>query len=110
MALVTAHRGTGVINIAQGAIAVWGAYVFQDARVVHGLATPVAMMAGLVAVLLLSLGLHVLVFRPLRTAPALSRVVASVGVTITIQALVVLEFGTARRSVPPTLPNDPIHL
>ena len=37
---------------------------------------------------------HLLVFRPLRAAPALGRVVASVGVTITLQALVVLRFGT----------------
>ena len=110
MALVTTYRGTGVINIAQGAMAVWGAYVFQDARVVHELPTPVAMALGLVAVAALALLLHVLVFRPLRTAPALSRVVASVGVTITIQAAVILQFGTARRAVPATLPNEPVRL
>ncbi|HEX4904493.1 MAG TPA: ABC transporter permease [Acidimicrobiales bacterium] len=110
MALVTTYRGTGVINIAQGAMAVWGAYVFQDARVVHELPTPVAMALGFVAVAVLALVLHVLVFRPLRTAPALSRVVASVGVTITIQAAVILQFGTARRAVPATLPNEPVRL
>ena len=110
MALVTTYRGTGVINIAQGAMAVWGAHVFQDARVVRGLPTPVAMASGLAAVAVLSLVLHVLVFRPLRTAPPLSRVVASVGVTITIQAVVILQVGTGRRAVPATLPNDPVRV
>src|SRR4051812_31691100 len=109
MALVTTFRGTGVINIAQGAMAVCAAYVFQDLRVNHGFGTAPAIVAGLGAVALLALVLHVLVFRPLRNAPALSRVVASVGVTITIQALVIKLFGTARRAVPSTLPHDPVH-
>jgi branched-chain amino acid transport system permease protein len=110
MALVTTFRGTGVINIAQGAMAVCAAYVFQDVRTNHGMATVPAMVIGLGAVALLALVLHLLVFRPLRSAPALSRVVASVGVTITIQALLIKVFGTARRAVPPTLPRDPVHV
>ena len=110
MALVTTYRGTGVINIAQGAMAVWAAFVFQEARTARHLATFPAMVVGLGSVAVLALVLHVLVFRPLRSAPALSRVVASVGVTITIQAVVIKVFGTARRAVPATLPRDPVHV
>jgi hypothetical protein len=39
-----------------------------------------------------------------------AKVVASVGVAITLQALVVLRFGTGRRAVPPALPDDPVRI
>jgi len=110
MALVTTHRGTGVINIAQGAVAVWPAYVFQELRVGRGVAPLPAFALALASAAALALVLHLLVFRPLRPAPALSRVVASVGVTITIQAAIVQLFGTGRRAVPPLLPRDPVHV
>lgn len=110
MALVSTHRGTGVINIAQGAIAVWPAYVFQELRVGHGMASLPSFVLALLSAAALALVLHLLVFRPLRGAPALSRVVASVGVTITIQAAIVQLFGTGRRAVPALLPRDPVHV
>jgi branched-chain amino acid transport system permease protein len=110
MALVTTHRGTGVINIAQGAIAVWPAYVFQELRVGHDVASLPAFVLAMASAATLALVLHTIVFRPLRSAPALSRVVASVGVTITIQAVIVQLFGTGRRAVPAMLPHDPVRV
>ncbi len=56
--------------------------------------------------LLLGLLLHLLAFRPLRNAPTLARVVASVGVMITLQAIVTIRFGSASRAVPKILPTD----
>lgn len=123
MALVVTYRGTGVINIAQGAMAMWAAFVFDELRrhgdlvlpvgrvdLGAGLGTLPAMALGLASGALVAAIVHLVAFRPLRHAPALARVVASVGVTISIQALVVLRFGTARRAVPATLPNDTIRL
>jgi branched-chain amino acid transport system permease protein len=123
MALVTTYRGTGVINIAQGTMAVWAAFVYDELRRqgdlvmpvgrVHlggGLSTLPALVIGVATVALLGLILHLVVFRPLRSAPPLAKVVASVGVAITLEALVVLRFGTGRRAVPPALPDDPVHV
>jgi branched-chain amino acid transport system permease protein len=75
-----------------------------------GLSTPVALLISLGVAALLGLALHVLVFRPLRTAPALAKVVAAVGVIIVLQAIVTLRFGSDARSAEPILPNDPIHM
>ncbi len=75
-----------------------------------GLAAGPALLLGVGSAALIGLAVHLLVFRPLRTAPALGRVVASVGVTITVQALVVLQFGTARRAVPAVLPTDNVRI
>jgi branched-chain amino acid transport system permease protein len=121
MALVTTYRGTGVINIAQGAMAMWSAFVYDELRRTGDLVLPVgrlhlaaevgaapAVVAGVGSAALLAFAVHLVVFRPLRRAPALSRVVASVGVAVVLQALVVLRFGTTRRAVPGVLPNDPV--
>jgi branched-chain amino acid transport system permease protein len=123
MALVTTYRGTGVINIAQGAMAMWAAFVYDELRRQGDLVLPVgrvdlggglqvwpALLTGVAVAAALGLILHVAVFRPLRSAPPLAKVVASVGVAITLQALVVLRFGTGRRAVPPALPDDPVHV
>ncbi|MGH9191945.1 MAG: ABC transporter permease [Acidimicrobiales bacterium] len=123
MALVTTYRGTGVINIAQGTMAMWAAFVYDELRRrgdlvlpvgrVHlgdGLSTWPALAVGVATVALLGLILHLVVFRPLRSAPPLAKVVASVGVAVTLQALAVLRFGTGRRAVPPALPDDPVRV
>jgi branched-chain amino acid transport system permease protein len=123
MALVTTYRGTGVVNIAQGAMAVWVAFVYDELRRTGDLVLPAgrielgaplaagpALALGVVTAVALGLVLHLAVFRPLRSAPPLAKVVASVGVAITLQALTVLRFGTGRRAVPPVLPDDPVHV
>ena len=65
---------------------------------------------GVLCAAAMALVVHVAVFRPLRSAPALARVVASVGVAMVLQALAVLRFGTTRRAVPSLLPNDPVEV
>ena len=59
---------------------------------------PAALGVSLVFAVLMGLALHFLVFRPLRTAPPLAKVVASVGVLLLLQAIVVRRFGTAARA------------
>ncbi len=51
---------------------------------------------------------HYAVFRPLRYAPALAKVVASVGIMLFLQAAVVLRFGSRAKSAEPIFPNEPI--
>ncbi len=41
MALVTTYRGTGVINFAQGAMAMWAAFVYDELRKTGDLVLPV---------------------------------------------------------------------
>ncbi len=122
MGVVITYRGTGVINFATGAMAMWGAYVYDQLERTGHLVLPVAVIphrikladdlpfvvSFVLAVLscsLIGLAVHVLVFRPLRKAPILAKVVASVGVLLLIQALVTLQFGSTPRAVPGILPN-----
>lgn len=105
-ALLLVYRATGIINFAQGAVAMWGAYVFarlrKDGTLVFPIGSisftdkpgvPVSLLLGLLMALLLGLAVHWLVFRPVRSAPALAQVVVSVALMLTMQALVVIRFG-----------------
>jgi branched-chain amino acid transport system permease protein len=106
LGLVLVHRASGVVNFAHGAMAMLVTYAFVELRPDLGLWPALAVSLGAAAAL--GLAVHVLVFRPLRRAPALARVVASVGLLATLQALAVLWFGADSRPVPSLLPNRPL--
>jgi branched-chain amino acid transport system permease protein len=121
--LLLVHRATGIINFAQGAMAMWGAYVFAQLRIDGTLVFPigsvdlgrrppvlVAALIGLVSALVLGVLVHYLVFRPVRHAPVLAQVVVSVALMITLQALVVLRFGSNNIDVTTVLPDKTFSL
>ena len=62
------------------------------------LSTPVAVAIAVAMAMLIGVLAHLLVFRPLRHASPLSKVVASVGIMIYLQAVAVLHFGTGQKS------------
>jgi branched-chain amino acid transport system permease protein len=123
LGIVLSYRGSGVINFAHGAVAMYVAYLFAALRqsgdyflpvpglparlhLSHSVNFGVALILSLLTSVVLGLVLHYVVFRPLRNAPTLAKVAASVGVLLTLQAIVVLRFGTSSFSVPPVLPSD----
>jgi branched-chain amino acid transport system permease protein len=104
--LLLVYRATGIINFAQGAMAMWGAYVFAQLQKDGSLVLPVgtiwfpeppgvavSLLIGLVNAFLLGVVAHYLVFRPVRRAPALAQVVVSIGLMVGLQALAVIRFG-----------------
>jgi branched-chain amino acid transport system permease protein len=149
LAVVLTFRGSGVVNFASGAVAMYAAYVYDSLRrtgelVVPPLPNPLAVVEGiahtfgvrgveladwptfvglgqpksfwpalvitLVVAAAMGLLLHLLVFRPLRYAPPLAKVVASVGVMILLQAIITLRFGGTPRPVQPVLDKQPVEL
>jgi branched-chain amino acid transport system permease protein len=71
---------------------------------------PLSLIAAVVLSLgtafLLGLALHFLVFRPLRYAPVLAKVVASVGIMLILQSAIVLRFGSRARVPGDVLPTN----
>lgn len=121
LSLVVIYKGTGVVNFAQAAMAMWGAFVYDEMRKtgdvvfiagrVHiSSAMPVAVLVGILSSALIGAFAHLLVFHPLRRAPALAKVVASLGVLVTLQALVAIRFGSTPRSVLPVLSSRTVPL
>jgi ABC-type branched-subunit amino acid transport system ATPase component/branched-subunit amino acid ABC-type transport system permease component len=122
LALVVTYRSSGVINFASGSIALYGAYTFGflwrdgDLMVlIPGLPTKVglggpwpmllAILASLVICGLLGLVLYLLIFRPLRNSPPLASAVASLGILVVIQQMVVIRVGTRPITVPHMFPK-----
>jgi len=127
LGLVLTYRGSRVVNFAYGAMAMYTTLVFVELRDSGDFVQPVVGLPArihladslpfgiaLVLALLFAAGLGLvawlLVFRPLRQAPPLAKVVASVGLMLTLQALAVLRFGAANRPLRPILPSGPLHL
>ncbi|MEU4312818.1 ABC transporter permease [Nocardia sp. NPDC024068] len=121
--LLLVYRSTGIINFAQGATAMWGAYVFAQLGDDGTLVLPigsvrfpepppiwVALLIGLLSAVALGLITHYLVFRPVRDAPALAQVVVSVALMLTVQALVVIRFGPNNIPVEALIPPGSVEL
>lgn len=127
LGIVLVFRGSGVINFAQGAIAMWVAYVFallqQSGRYVvpipgvpdltieeGGVGNTASVLIALATAFLLGLFLHVAIFRWLRESSPLAKVVATVGVMLTLQAVAVMKFGSVPVRVSEIFSTKPIHL
>lgn len=127
LGLVVTFQGSGVVNFAQGAMAMWSAYVYADLRrgaypfPVPGLparyhfADDVGFVAAFsLAVLtagLLGLAIYLFIFRPLYRAPALAKIVASVGLLIALTALVERRFAAdVSLRVGQILPSEPVRI
>ncbi|MFT4265240.1 MAG: branched-chain amino acid ABC transporter permease/ATP-binding protein [Nocardioides sp.] len=117
LALVVTYRSSGVVNLATGAIALYVAYTYAFLRKgelinpIPGFSATVdlggplefwpAFAISLVVAAIVGAVLYALVFRPLRSAPATAKAVASVGVMIVIQELLSARLGTTGIQTPP---------
>src|SRR5262249_33875047 len=103
--LVITYRSSRGVNFATGAMATYSAYVYANLRNGGGYFVPIpglpplidlggpmafwpALAITLVTSALLGLVIYLAVFRPLRNALPLAKVVASLGVMIILQALI----------------------
>lgn len=130
LGLVLTWRTSRVVNFAHAAMGTYVAFAYFEFRDrgdvvlpllglpdrIHLLPAPTlatALLFALVLSMLLGLAVYGLVFRPLRTAPPLARVVASLGVYLYLQEITRLRFPTAGASAVtrmPVLPEDTVHL
>ncbi|AZG47531.1 ABC transporter permease [Gordonia insulae] len=119
--LVGVYAATGIINFAQGAMGLWAVYAVAALRTDGSLVLPIgtiplgsaddptpmglAVVIGVGSAVVWAILAHYLVFRPLRHAPVLAQVVASVGLMLFLQALVQLRFDTENLLALATLPD-----
>ncbi|WP_462186610.1 branched-chain amino acid ABC transporter permease, partial [Frankia sp. CcWB2] len=127
LGLVLTYRASGVVNIAHGAFAMYVTYQYAELREVGDLVLPVvgmsprihltdtptfglALSVSLAMAAILAMVSYLVIFRPLRRAQPLMTVVAAVGLTIALQAVAVLQFGSDNRFLSPVLPQSPLSL
>lgn len=119
--LVVAYKGSGVINFAHGSVAMYAAFTFNYLRIdgrlrlpwvdilpTHQVNLPVqitissggkvnvwlAVFLALAMSALLGVGMHYLVFRPLRNAAPLGKVIGAIGVMLYLQGVALVNFGS----------------
>lgn len=103
--IVLVYRGSGVLNLAHGAIGMAGAYVQWELAVQHGVPYWPATACGVLTSAALGVLTHLLVLRPLRRASTLARLVATLAVFIVLTAIAVKRYGDSLQLVPGKLPT-----
>jgi sulfate-transporting ATPase len=104
--LIIVYRGSGVLNFALGAIGMAGAYVWWELTTNQGWAFLPGLIAGVLFAAVIGGLVHLLIMRPLRHSAPLVRVIATLGVLITIQSIAILRYTATSKFVPSDLPTD----
>jgi branched-chain amino acid transport system permease protein len=113
LGVVLTYRGSGIINLAVGAVAMVSGYSFWSLKTgFYGpeFTTASALIMTLPIALAMGALMEVVAFRPLRTASPLAKMAASIGVLLFAQGGVLLAFGTAAKPAPAILPTDTVEV
>jgi branched-chain amino acid transport system permease protein len=112
LGVVLSYRGSGVINLSTGAMAMLGGYAFWALNTgkIASLPTAAALPLALVFVAACGALTEFAVYRPLRNAAPLAKLVASLGVLLVAQASMLLAFGITPQPAPGILPTNTVHM
>jgi branched-chain amino acid transport system permease protein len=111
LGVVLVYRGSGVINVAMGAIAMLAAYVFWALRTDYfGFTLPTVPALALTLVCMAAFGVFIelAIFRPLRNTAPLAKLAASLGLLLVLESAMILIFGNSLKSAPAVLPSDTV--
>ena len=109
MAVVVTYSGSGIINLSTGAVSMVAAYTFWALRTDYfgfAVASAPAVAVTIMVSVLVGVLSELLVFRPLRTSSPLAKLVASLGILLTLQATILLWFGSPSKQIPSVFPNN----
>ncbi len=122
LGLVVNYQGSGVPNFAMGAVAMLGAFEFYTLKTAGQLFIPLpgvplvhlgapwgtwsAFIVALAMCAVVGVLFDVLVLGRLRTSSPLAKLVASLGLLLTLQAIAVQQFGVGGQSAPAVIPEN----
>jgi branched-chain amino acid transport system permease protein len=106
LALVLIHRATGVINFAQGEMAMFTTYIAWTLIENHGWSYWPAFVGTLAFAFLLGVGVQRVVIAPVSNASVLTVVIMTIGLVLTFNGLASLIWSAEIRSFPSPFPNE----
>src|SRR3954452_20928526 len=106
--LVLIFRGSGVLNLAHGALAMVGAFVYYELHAQHGHGMASSIVATVVLTAALGIAIDQGILRRMRSASALARLIATLGVLLVIQSLAVKRYGAGATLVEPLITPKPV--
>jgi ABC-type branched-subunit amino acid transport system permease subunit len=111
LGIVLTYRGSGIINLSTGALAMVAGYSFWSLTTDYfgfTLGTALAFVLTIFVCAFVGVLMEVLVFRPLRAAAPLAKLVASLGILLTLQSTMLLSFGTSPKPLPDLFPSGSV--
>lgn len=110
LGFVLIYKASGVINLAQGELVLLGAYI--GLMLSTGLKVPflLALLLSVVVSGLVGMGIERVVLRPFIGEPAISVIMATMGLSFVLRALMHIIWGTQLRSFTGVFSNEPIRL
>jgi len=106
LALVLIHRATGVINFAQGEMAMFTTYIAWTLMENHGWSYWPAFAVTLVFAFVLGVGIQRVVIAPVANASVLTVVIMTIGLVLTFNGLAGLIWSAEIRAFPSAFPNE----
>ena len=106
LALVLIHRATGVINFAQGEMAMFTTYIAWTLIENHGWSYWPAFFVTLGFAFVLGLGIQRVVIAPVSNASVLTIVIMTIGLVLTFNGLAALIWSAEIRAFPSPFPNE----
>lgn len=106
--IVLIYRGSGVLNLAHGALAMLSAFVFGLLRADQGWSSWAAGAVAVAGTAAIGLVIDGVILRVLREVSALARLIATLGVFLVIYASATLAWGTDAPLVFPIFPSSPV--
>ena len=110
LALVLIHRATGVINFAQGEMAMFATYIAWTLNANHGLSYWPAFLATLVLAFVGGVGIQRVVIRPIERAPILTIVIVTIGLVLIFNGLAAWIWTAEVKAFPSPFPNDTVNI
>jgi branched-chain amino acid transport system permease protein len=112
LGVVLSYRGAGVINLSVGGMAMLGGYAYWSLNTgkIATLPTWACLVLSLLFVALVGAVTEFVVYRPMRNASPLAKLVASLGVLLVAQAAMLLAFGVTQQPEPGILPQNVVHI
>ncbi len=112
LGVVVSYRGSGVINLSVGGMAMIGGYAYWSLNTgkITTLPTWACLVLSLLFVAVVGAIVEFVVFRPMRNSPPLAKLVASLGVLLVLQASMLLAFGITEQPEPSILPQNTVQL
>jgi sulfate-transporting ATPase len=108
--LVLIHRGSGILNLAHGAFAMAGAFLFHELHTNHGHGTVESIVISVLVMAAVGAALDQTFLRRLRHGSALARLIATLGFFMVLQAIGILRYGSGATLAQPLFTPNPVHL
>ncbi|HXH89500.1 MAG TPA: branched-chain amino acid ABC transporter permease [Gaiellaceae bacterium] len=106
LALVLIHRATGVINFAQGEMAMFTTYIAWTLTANHGWSYWPAFIATLLFAFTLGLGIQRIIIRPIERASVLTTVIVTIGLVLIFNGAAGWIWSAEIRAFPSPFPNE----